>query len=1043
MKMTGLKRGPIAWMVRNSVASNLTMLVLLLGGLIAAMHIKQEVFPDFDLDIVSVSVVYPGASPEEVEQGIILAVEEEVRGLNGVEKVTATAREGVGSIQIEMLLNADVQKVYQDIQQAVDRITTFPEESEQPQVTLLTRDMEIITLVLSGTMGDVTLRNLAEEVRDRLLESKDIVRVELGNIKPLEISVEISETALRKYNLTLNDIAGRLRAAALDIPAGGVKTDSGEILVRVKDRRDLGSEFMQIPVVTGADGVQVLLSDLAIVNDGFEDADTVSTYNGETAIHLTIYRVGNQTPIQVAGAARSIMKDLQQELPPSVHINVLYDLSTIFKQRMSLLLRNGAFGLILVVALLGLFLEMRLAFWVMMGIPISFLGAILFMPMMDLSINMVSMFAFIIALGIVVDDAIVVAEEVYYKFQHGTDPITAGISGAKAVAMPVTFSVLTNCITFLPMLLVPGVMGKIFRIIPIIVISVFLLSLLESLFILPSHLAHSMGGKRRGLGLFLHNKQQTFSHWFVKQIRLKYGPVLAVTLHFRYVTVACALAVLILTIGFVSGKRIGVISMPKVESDYAIAYAILPYGAPLKDIISVRDRLVQAAESVAAEQGGDTLVEGISAGNGGSYGTASGSHVIEIWASLTDPEIRPISTRAFVDAWRKAAGDIPGLESLSFLSDHGGPGAGKGITVELSHRNTKQLEKAGEALASMLEEYTIVSDIDDGVSLGKPQYDVKILPEGRYLGLTSAEIAQQIRAAFYGVEVLRQQRGRNEIKVKVRWPESERISAYDVEEMLVRTPAGTFVPLAEVARVSLGRAYNTIERRDGRRIIEVTANVTPDSETDRVLADLRGTMLPELQTQFPGLSFSFEGKQADFRDSMKVLGIGFVLAMLGVYAALAIPFKSYIQPVIVMFSIPFGLVGAVIGHVIMGYSISIISMMGLVALSGVVVNDSLVLIDYANQMMRSGMNVRRAVMEAGIRRFRPIMLTTITTFGGLMPMIFETSMQARFLIPMAISLGYGILFATIITLIIVPSLYLIIHDIVAISERIRSVWNAH
>ena len=1030
------KRGPIAWMANNPVAANLLMLILLIGGILSYNIIKQEVFPDFELDMVSITVPYPSASPEEIEQGVILSVEEAVRGIEGVKKVESTAREGAGIVMAELLTGANRQKTYQEIKQEVDRITTFPENAEEPQVVLVSRKREVLTSVLYGNVSEKSLRELSEQIRDRLLQDPMITQVDLQGIRGLEISVSIPRDTLRAYELTLDEVAQQISAYALELPGGGVKTEGGEILIRVADRRDYGREFEDIPIVATASGTQIFLKDIAEISDGFEDTDYNSIYNGDPAIMLVAYRVGDETPLEVSQAVRKQMKALQPELPPGVHFSVMYDMSDIFRQRKELLLRNGLLGLGLVLVLLGVFLEIRLAFWVSMGIPVSFLGGLMFMPLMGLSINMISMFAFLIALGIVVDDAIVVGENIYDYHQRGFPPVKAAIAGVREVAVPVTFSVLTNVVTFLPMFFIPGFIGKIWKVIPSVVISVFLISLFECLFILPAHLGHSKPGGRTRIGSWVHTRQQQFSHAFSAFIQNRYGPFLVRVIQHRYLTVAVGLGILFVTMGYLISGRMGMEIMPKVESDFAVVTAVLPYGSPLSATENVRNLLLDAAAEINAEYDGKALA-GVYAGIGGEHNGVGGSHVIQIYADLPELDHRPLGTRDLTDLWRKKVGSIPGLLTLQFTSDHGGPGSGASLTIELSHSDHTLLEKASADLAAELSRFPNVTDIDSGFSAGKPQLDFHVLPVGLKMGLTGRSIAMQVRNSFYGAEALRQQRGRNEVKVKVRLPEEERVSEHDITEFLVHTPTGQDIPLAEVAEIERGRAYTQINRRDGRRTVNVTADVIPQKDSDAVLNSVIADTIPILQERYPGLSYSLEGKQADMRDSMSVLYVGFALALLGIYAMLAIPFKSYIQPLIIMISIPFGVVGAVIGHLIMGYSLSLISMMGIVALAGVVVNDSLVFIDFANRKRREGLSVFDSVTEAGVRRFRPIMLTTLTTFCGLAPMIFETSMQARFMIPMAISLGYGILFATLITLVLVPSLYTIVDDVVRTSQRTR------
>ena len=1013
--------GPIAWMVHNRVAPNLLMLVLLLGGLFMAGSIKKEVFPAFDLDAVEVTVAYPGASPEEVEQGIVLAVEDAISSIEGVDEVRSTASEGSARISAELLDGADEQKAYQDIQQAIDRIRTFPEDAERPQVSLAIHRHLAQAVVLYGNADQRVLRELAEQLRDRLLQHPGITQVDLSGVRDYEIHVEVSRETLRRYGLTLTQIADTIDNATVEIPGGSVKTGAGEILLRVKQRSDWARQFARIPVITTRAGAVLRLGDIATVQEGFDDSDRERSFDGQPAASLDIYRVGEQTPMGVAQAVRETLAAVQPELPPGIHTAVNIDQSRIYQQRLELLLTNGFMGLVLVLILLGLFLEFKLAFWVTMGIPTAFLGAFLFLPGFGVSINMVSMFAFIIALGIVVDDAIIAGENIYEYRQRGMNFIDAAIQGARDVALPVSFSILTNIVAFLPLYFVPGMVGKLFAIFPIVVASVFTLSWVEALFVLPSHVAHTREGGVTRAGHWLHVRQQAFSQAVRHFIHARYGPALVFALRNRYLTIAVSVAIFITVIGYVVSGRMGFVLMPVTESDRAVVTAKLPYGSPMSASEQVRDRLVAAVDALVQQNGGERLSQGVLAD--------IDDNTVSVTLYLTEPKVRPLTTGEVARRWRERVGSIPGVESLRFESDRGGPASGAALTVELSHRDVDKLDKASAALAAALAQFPNAKDVDDGFSPGKQQLDFRMLPEGRSLGLTAREVARQVRNAFFGAEALRQQRGRNEVKVYVRLPESQRRSEYDVEQLLIRTPAGGEVPLRQVAEVSRSRAYTSIDRRDGRRAVSVTADVVPRQAATQILASVKADVLPQLVRDYPGLSYSFEGRQADMRDSLSSLGTGFLTAMLVIYILLAIPFRSYIQPAIVMTAIPFGIVGAVLGHILMGYSLSIISMMGLVALSGVVVNDSLVLIDYANRLRAEGQSAFEAIHNAGVRRFRPILLTTLTTFGGLAPMIFESSRQARFMIPMAISLGYGILFATLITLFLVPSLYLVIEDL--------------
>ncbi len=1014
-------RGPIHWMAGHSVSANLLMLVLLIGGLMMGLRIKKEVFPDFELDLVTISVAYPGASPEEVERGIVLAIEEAVQDIEGIKEILATAYEGSGTVTVEVLEGEDAQQVAQDIKNEVDRISTLPDEAEEPTVSVAKRKRYVVSLALYGNQSEWVLREMAEIVRDRLLQDPDITQVDLTGVRDYEISIEIPQDRLRAYNLTLSSVAETLRRAAVEVPGGAIKTESGDVLVRVKERRDYADEFARIPIITANDGTQVLLEDIAVIQDGFEESDMFATFNGQPAVMLEVYRIGDQSPTSVSAAVHRKIDEIKQILPEGLNIEARNDRSEIYRQRLELMLRNGFIGLGLVFILLAIFLEARLAFWVSLGIPISFLGSLLILPNVGISINMVSMFAFIVTLGIVVDDAIVVGENIYYLRQSGLGWFQAAVQGAREIAMPVTFSVLSNMVAFMPMFFVPGFMGKIFSQIPMVVISVLTISLVESLFILPAHLGHRRTLKAGGVFSKLVHRQQRFSDFFSRMVRTGYGPFLAKALRYRYLTISIGIAVLTIALGYVKSGRMGFELFPKVESDYAKVTAKLPFGSATQQVADVQDILVKAAQEIVSQNGGDRLSEGIYTWLNDNWAT------VQVY--LTPPEERPVSTAIFTQKWREKVGRLSGLESLKFESDAGGPGRGAAIAVELRHRDIKVLERASAEVAAALAFYPAAVDVEDGFSPGKEQIDFKIRPEGQSLGLQSREVARQVRNGYYGAEALRQLRGRNEVKVMVRLPKAERITEHSLEEMILRTPAGTEVPLREAVTFSRGRAYTNIDRREGRRVVKVSADARPRSKAGQILEGLKRDILPAMQQKYEGLTYSFEGRQADRRESMQALFKGMGIAMIVIFAMLAVPFNSYLQPMIIMLAIPFGLVGAIIGHLIMGYSLSVISMFGVVALSGVVVNDSLVLVDFANRRRNQQMPVFQAVHEAAIHRFRPIMLTTLTTFGGLAPMIFETSRQARFLIPMAISLGYGILFATVITLVLVPAFYLIMEDL--------------
>ncbi len=1054
--------GPIAWMTRNHVAANLLMLVLVVGGVLIGSQVKQEVFPEFELDIVDVSVPYLGASPEEVEQGILLAIEERVRSLDGVKRVTATAVEGLGRVLVELETGTDPNKALSDVKTEVDAITSFPEEAERPTVSLASNRRQVLTVVLYGDHSTEVLKEVGERIRQELLTSAGITYVKLSGVLPREIAIEIPQATLRSHGLTLPMVADRVRQTAVELPGGGVRTAAGEVLVRTAERRDFGREFEDVPVLTAADGTPVLLRDLAQIRDAFEDVEFAARFRGQPALLIRAYRSGSETPIDISNRVKDYIEKNRSALPPGLELAVLSDRSVMYRERIDLLMRNARLGLVLVLIVLALFLNARLAFWVTMGIPISFLGSLLLVPAMGVSINMISLFAFIITLGIVVDDAVVVGENIFEMRQQGRSRMEAAVEGARQIAMPVVFSVLTSVAAFMPLFFVPGTQGKFFRVIPAIVVCVLMISLVESLFVLPAHLAHR-GGLGRGLIRFfaypvrrwwrpsepgpdepgresalmsvLNAPQRRFTKGLERFIDRRYLPILRFCVNQRYTTLAAGVALLIASVGLRAGGHLDFTPMPKVDTDVVTANAVLPFGSPFDATRVVRSEIERAARQTAREFSEDDI-EGIFVQDGAGVATgtgpfASGSglgeHLTAVQVFLVPSDARDFSASQFAQAWRDKVRDLPGLESLSFVYSTG-PGAGAAIEVELSHPNIDTLEAAASKLADKLATFDGVRDIDDGFANGKPQLDVRLTPQAHALGLTSREVGRQVRAAFFGAEALRQQRGRDEVKVMVRRPRRERQSVHDIESLMIRVPGGGEIPLVEAARVDRGSSYTSIQRTDGQRVLTVRADVAENANAEKILSAVRPD-IERLVRDFRGLSYAFEGESRRFAESLASLQVNGTLALIGIFALLAIPFRSYIQPVVVMSAIPFGVVGAVGGHLLMGYDLSLISIMGIVAVSGIVVNDSLVLVHAANARRDAGKSPYEAIQWAGARRLRPILLTSLTTFFGLAPMIFETSVQARFLIPMAISLGFGVLFATGIILLLVPSLYLIVEDL--------------
>jgi len=1023
-----IKNNPISYMAKNHVAANLLMLLLIIGGIFTAINIKQEVFPEIELDMVRVSVAYSGAGPEEVEEGILLKIEEALSSLDGVKKIESTANEGSGSVVVTALDGADIDQLLAEVKSEVDRLSGFPEDAEEPIISKISRKRSVLTISLYGNIPLLSLRDYAEEVRDELLKYDDITQVEMSATADYEIGIEIPEVILKKYGLKLTDVASIIQANSIDVPAGSVKEESGEILLRTKSKKYKGSDYKDIVIISDTDGTKVKLGDIAVIKDGFKETDLNALYNGKHTINLEVYRVGEQKPIDIANEVKKYVAEKNITLPENVKLQVWHDRSEILKDRMKLLMKNAYFGLVLVLIVLAVFLQFRLAFWTAMGIPISFLGAFLFMPHLDVSVNMISLFAFIMALGIVVDDAIIVGENIYYHRKLGKSPIEAAYDGTVEVLGAVTFSVLTTMAAFAPMIFVEGRMGKFIWVVPAVVISVLAVSLLEAFFILPAHMSRVPKPKDGGRRARFNQKIDDFIHGPYKRF-------VAFCVHYRYIVIAMSVVTLFLTVATVKSGMIKFRFFPAVESDSIVVSLRMPVGTPVEitqkyvDVINKKgDALIKEYDS---KRKSGTIFRNRFTVVGSSYrgGSASSSngYMADIVMYLQPAEIRKISSIKFLTDWRKSVGNMPGAESLTFTSRM--MDFGDAIDIQLSHKSFDVLNEASSRLKASLANYNGVTDIEDSYSSRKQEIRFNLTPLGKSLGLTENELARQVRAAFYGIEALSFQKGRNETDVTVRYPKEDRYNITSLRNLMIRTGSQE-VPFSMVATAKYGLGFSTIHRTEGRRTVNVTADVSDGTNPEEVIKDVIQKVVPQLQADYPGLEWALEGESEEQKDSMQSLAMGFLFAILVIYALLAIPFRSYIMPFIVMSAIPFGVVGAVIGHIIMGYDLSMLSMFGTVALSGVVINDALVLLTFVQKRQEEqNQDALTAVIEASARRFRPIILTSLTTFFGLMPMIFETSRQAKFLIPMAISLGFGILVATVITLFLVPSIYMMMRDI--------------
>jgi multidrug efflux pump subunit AcrB len=1046
----------IAWFAGNHVAANLLMMLLAVGGLLSIPTIKQEVFPELSLDVVTVSVVYPGAAPMEIEEGICIRIEEELQGLQGVKRISSTAAEGVCLVSVELLAGEDVRRRLDEIRGRVDGIDSFPEEAEKPVIVQAGVRFQVLDVAVSGDVDEATLKRLGQQVRDEIAALPGITDVELVATRPYEVAIEVSEDALLRHDLTFDHVVRAVRRSSLDLPGGSVKTAGGEILIRAKGQAYRGGEFEGLVLLSRPDGSRLRLGDVARVVDGFEETDQLAHFDDRPTTLVEVYRVGNQSALEISATVREYIEQARERFPAGVTLTVWQENARFLRTRLDTLLRNGRDGFALVLLVLALFLRLRLAFWVSLGVPLSFLGTLFVMPSLGLSINLVSLMAFIVVLGIVVDDAIVVGENAYTEQSRGAAPLAGAIAGAQGIAMPVIFGVLTTIVAFVPMLFVVGPMGRMTRIIPMIVIACLIFSLIESLFVLPSHLAHAAARETRGSHPVTRTWlrfQGTVASTLQRFIREVYRPVLEILLEWRYLTVAAGVSILLIAMAILGGGWLRFVFQPEVEGEVAVAYLTMPLGTPVEVTSEAVSQLVRAAEEVRREvdaerESGSVIAHVFDAVGEQPYrrrqassvaafsqANGTGSHLGEVEIEVVPSEEREITVEELTRRWRERTGMIPGAVELSFASTL--ITAGAPIHLELAGPDLDELVSAAERVKRALAVYPGVIDLSDSFRGGKQEIELEILPEAEALGLTLSDLAGQVRQAFYGHEVQRIQRGRDDVKVVVRYPAEDRRSLGDLERMRIRAADGSAVPFSSVARATLGRGFSSIQREDRRRVVSVTAAVdTRMANANEIVADLKSEVVPDIEAIHPRLQISFGGEQREQAEVLGSLIRGWIIALFAIYALLAVPLRSYVQPLIIMAAIPFGLVGAIGGHLIMQYKFSMMSVVGLVALSGVVVNDSLVLVDYINKCRAKGAALQDAIREAGAARFRAILLTSLTTFAGLTPLLMEQSVQAKLLIPMGISLAFGVIFATLITLVIVPVSYLILEDLLQVAGRL-------
>ena len=1026
--MPAQPKGIIAWFAYNPVAANLLMLIIMTVGLGSAFNIQRAMFPAFDIEVVFIDIAYPGAAPEEVEQGVVLRIEEAINDLEGIKRVESDAFESAGMMMIEPLEGTDLAKLLGDVQNRVDAIQQFPEGAEKPIISQPEVMFPALTLQVSGNIDERSMKSLADSIRRDLLTYPAISSATVVGAREYEIAIEISEQLLREYHLTLGDVANVIAASSLDLPAGSVRTENGEIMLRTIGQAYVQQDFERLVLKTWPDGTRLLLGDIATINDGFEDGAGFAVFDGKYSLGINVFATGEQDIIETADAAKAYVEERSATLPDGVTLDVWYDTTYYLEGRLSMMVQNLALGALLVFVILALFLEIKLAFWVMLGIPVCFLGAMAMIntPYIHASLNMISIFGFILVLGIVVDDAIIMGESAYTEQEEHGYNIESVVQGVYKVATPATFGVLTTIMAFAPSLFIDGVFGAFPRACGWVVILCLVFSLIESKWILPAHLAHSRPTRNRLL-LKIDQLQEAVNRTLRNFVERRYQPFMLRCVENRYTTLAFFLSLLVLCSGLLAGGVVRTVLSPETPGEFLQVELRMAQGIPEERTLEAINQIAGAfhtmEENYRLESGKDEkLLQHMAV-----YGFNRINGRIDV--ELTKEEKRSIRTREIEDRWREAVGHIHGAEVFSITSAEG-PEFDAAVAFDLMHNNPDTLRTAAGELEAALRRYDGLYDIRNGASDSADEFHLDILPEAESLGLTRLQLATQVRHAFFGAEAQRVQRGIDEVKVMVRYPLADRENVSSLNNMFIRTPAGDEVPFESVADLEVKQGLLKATRINYQRAAEVTAEANKQIvEPGKVISDIEQNFLPGLMKKYPGLSYGISGMAEEEAKMASSMLVGFALSLFGIYALLAIPTRSYLQPLIIMGVIPFGMIGAIFGHWVTGYPLSMMSLMGVIALSGVVVNDSLILVDFVNKSIAAGTERFTAVVQAGMRRFRAILLTSLTTFFGLVPMLLEDSIQAEQMIPMAVSLAYGIVFATVITLLLIPSLYMILDDL--------------
>ena len=1051
IRLKSSEKGIIAWFASNHVAANLLMWFIIVAGLISVFTIRKQTTPDFELNWIQVQVPYLGAAPQEVEEGVVIKVEEAIQDIQGIVEINSSANEGVGRVTIEVSRDSDINEILTEVKTRVDAISTFPALTEKPVIFKIEPDTPVIFVAIHGNIDDFSRKLYAQEVRNELLTMPEISKVDFYGDKAFEISIEVSEHILREYGLTMTEISTAIRASSLDLPGGTIKTSGGDILLRTEGQVYTGLEYGDLVLRTFSDGTRLTLGDIATIKDGFVESEGFGRFDGEPTATLNVLASGQQNELKTAAAVKEYVAKKKESLPAGIEMDLWVDRSHYLEGRLDTMTKNMWQGALLVFLLLSLFLRMKVASWVIIGIPITFLGAFALMPHgpWPVTMNMISLFGFIIVLGIVVDDAIIIGESVYTKIRADGHTLDNVVKGARKVAVPATFGVLTTIAAFAPMLFVGGIVGPFFEALSMIVVLCLIFSLVESKLILPAHLVHAkivpvdeddLFNPQRHIPLrqrvprFFQKIQRHTQHGLHRVIHDYYRPALEKVIDNRGIVVAMFAGVLIITIGLINSGLVRVVLFPEVPGDFIRMELEMESGTAPEVRNAALDRIEKAIldlneEYIAENPDLDPMISHI-----GSFTTSDTGAIA--WTEMPMVDDRPMQAEDVTALWRERVGEIPGVRELAFVDgDHFG--GDSPLSFRLSGENFAELEAAADELVQKLVEYEGVFDVINSSNSGGEEIKLAIKPEAEALGLNLQSLGRQVRQAFYGEEAQRIQRGKDELRVMVRYPIEDRRSIADLENMMIRTPTGDEVPFGSVAEVSFGSSYSSITRLNRERTITVSADMDPEIvEPGEVIKEISDEFIPGLLARHAGVSYGLEGASQEEQEFIGNLTVASIAALFLIYALIAIPLHSYGQPLVIMSVIPFGLIGAVIGHIVMGKAISMFSLFGLVALAGVVVNDSLIMVDFVNRARAEGVPLRQAVIESGTQRFRAIILTSFTTAAGLMPIMLETSVQAQYMIPMAISLSFGIIFATAITLFLIPSLYILQIDGFARTRRV-------